>query len=110
MPRMPAVRPMPNQRMSAPAASARIAKRRPWPNERRPDGSGRPAVRAMSASRRRSCTWFSAEAPEDRSITPTSTIRPAAQGNSAPSGAASMKPAPAETSTSSTIPNLDSSA
>ena len=67
-------------------------------------------MRAISASLSRSCTWFSADAPEESSITPASTTRPCAQGKSAPSGARSMKPAAAETSTSSTMPNFDSSA
>ena len=102
--------PMPIHSTTAPAVRASAAKPMPCTRESRPDGKGRPAVRAMSASCRRSCTWLSAEAPDDRSITPTSTPRPARQGNSGPSGAASMKPAPAETSTRSTMPNFDSSA
>src|SRR6266542_5367688 len=64
----------------------------------------------MRASRSRSCTWFSAEAPEERSITPKSTTSPCPQGKSAPKGARSMKPAAAETSTSRTMPNFESSA
>src|SRR5262249_2231799 len=58
----------------------------------------------------RSCTWFSADAPQESSITPASIRSPFAQGKRPPSGALSMKPAAAETSTSSTIPSLDSSA
>jgi hypothetical protein len=84
-------------------------KARHWAWVRRPDGSGRPAVRGISASRPRSCTWLSAEAPQESSMTPTSTSSPCAHGNSGPSGALSMKPAPAETSTSSTMPNFESS-
>src|SRR5258707_1025928 len=82
---------------------------RHWAWVSRPEGSGRPAVRAMSASRERSWTWFRADAPHERSMTPASTNRPCAHGNSGPSGARSMKPAPAETSTSSTMPNFESS-
>jgi hypothetical protein len=88
----------------------RIAKKSPCGVDSRPEGSGRPAVRAMSASRPRSCTWFSAEAPQDKSMTPSKTSSPCAHGNSGPSGALNMNPAPADTSTSRTIPNLDSSA
>ncbi len=89
---------------------ATIEKASPWACESRPEGSGRPAVRAMSPSRPRSWTWFSAEAPQDSSITPASTSSPCGHGNSGPSGALSMKPAPAETSTRSTMPNFESSA
>src|SRR5882724_3341512 len=64
----------------------------------------------MRASRSRSCTWFSAEAPEESSITPKSSASPCPQGKSAPNGARSMKPAAAETSTSRTMPNFESSA
>ena len=94
--------------MPAPIPSP--AKRSPWRADRRPEGSGRPAVRAISASCVRSCTWFSAEAPQDRSMTPASISRPCAPGELGPSGAVSMKPAAAETSTSSTMPNFESSA
>jgi hypothetical protein len=39
--------------------------------ERRPDGSGRPAVRRMRASRSASQTWFSAPAEAAASDVPT---------------------------------------
>ena len=102
--------PIPSHSTTAPAAMATIEKASPCAWERRPEGSGRPAVRAIRPSRPRSWTWFSAEAPQDSSITPASTSRPCDHGNSGPSGARSMKPAPAETSTSSTMPNFESSA
>src|SRR5262249_35594871 len=102
--------PMPSHSTAVPATVARAAKARPWACVIRPEGRGRPAVRAISASRSRSCTWFMAEAPEERSITPASTTRPCAHGKSTPSGARSMKPAAAETRTRSTMPNFESSA
>src|SRR6266511_3067550 len=109
-PSTPAVRPPPTQSTPAPAAVASAAKASAWAWLSRPAGSGRFAVRAISASRSRSCTWLSAEAPEESSITPRSTISPRTHGKSAPSGARSMKPEAAETSTSRTMPNFDSSA
>src|SRR5215472_33148 len=109
-PSTPAVCPMPTHSTAVPATVASAAKARPWPHVMRPEGKGRPAVRAISASRSRSCTWFMAEAPEDRSITPASTTSPCAHGKSAPSGARSMNPAAAETRTRSTMPNFESSA
>src|SRR5262249_16013546 len=107
---MPAVLPRPNQRITAPAVIASAAKSSPCGVESRPDGIGRPAVRAMRASRRLSWTWFSAEAPLDSSMTPVSTSNPWSHGKSGPRGARSMNPAPAETIPSSTVPNFDSSA
>src|SRR4029453_12983319 len=107
---MPAVRPMPAHSTTAPAAVATTAKIRPWAWEMRPEGRGRPAVRAIRASRSRSWTWFSADAPHESSITPRSTTSPWAQGKSAPNGARSMKPAAAETRTRRTMPNFESSA
>ena len=53
---MPAVGPMPTHSTAAPAVRASAAKPMPCSSESRPDGSGRPAVRAISASCRRSCT------------------------------------------------------
>src|SRR5262245_61267163 len=96
--------------MMAPDVMPISEKISPWVRESRPEGNGLPTVRAMRASRSRSCTWFSADAPQESSITPASISSPFAQGKRAPSGALSMKPAAAETSTSSTIPSLDSSA
>src|SRR5262249_45220221 len=101
---------MPSHRISAPDAMPMTEKQTPCAYDSRPDGSGRPTVRAMSASRVRSWTWFSAEAPQDRSITPASVQSAAGHGKSRPSGALSMNPAALETRTNSTIPNLDNSA
>src|SRR5262245_27003476 len=107
---MPAVRPLPSHRIASPAPIPSPAKSSPWGEDRRPEGNGRPAVRAISASCARSCTWFSAEAPHDRSMTPASISTPSRHGKPAPRGAVNMKPAAAETSTSSTMPSLDNSA
>src|SRR5262249_43207100 len=106
-PRMPAVRPTPIHSTAAPATVASVAKVRPCAWEIRPEGRGRPAVRAMRASRSRSWTWLRADAPEDSSITPVSTTRPCPQGKSAPRGARSMKPAAAETGRRRTVPTLE---
>ena len=105
------MRPTPSHSTAAPATMA-DDRRRPGParGTGARTAAGGPRCGPSGASRPRSWTWFSAEAPQDSSITPASTSRPCAQGNSGPSGARSMKPAPAETSTRSTMPNFESSA